>query len=378
MAKSDYYDLLGVQRSASPDDIKKAYRKLAMKYHPDQNPDDAAAEQKFKEVSEAYDVLSDGQKRAAYDQFGHAAFDQTGGPGPGGFEFSFGGGSFADVFDDLFGEFMGGQRRPRSAGARGTDLRYNLEISLEDAFKGRKAEVNVPSTVSCEGCRGTGARDSAEPTACGTCQGAGKVRAQQGFFTIERTCPACQGAGYVIEDPCPTCRGSGRTAKTRTLNVDIPRGVEDGTRIRLSGEGEAGARGAPPGDLYIFVSIQPHNLFQRDGLNLHCRVPIPMTTAALGGEVEVPTLDGRRSRVSIPAGTQTGTQFRLRGKGMPALRGRGVGDLYIQSTVETPRNLTSRQKDLLREFERGGSEKTNPESESFLSKVKDMWEDLTE
>ena len=378
MAKSDYYDLLGVQRSASPDDIKKAYRKLAMKYHPDQNPDDAAAEQKFKEVSEAYDILSDGQKRAAYDQFGHAAFDQTGGPGPGGFEFSFGGGSFADVFDDLFGEFMGGQRRPRGAGARGTDLRYNLEISLEDAFKGRKAEVNVPSTVSCESCRGTGARDAAEPTACGTCQGAGKVRAQQGFFTIERTCPACQGAGYVIEDPCPTCRGSGRTAKTRTLNVDIPRGVEDGTRIRLSGEGEAGARGAPPGDLYIFVSIQPHNLFQRDGLNLHCRVPIPMTTAALGGEVEVPTLDGRRSRVSIPAGTQTGTQFRLRGKGMPALRGRGVGDLYIQSTVETPRNLTSRQKDLLREFERGGSEKTNPESESFLSKVKDMWEDLTE
>ena len=378
MAKSDYYDLLGVQRSASPDDIKKAYRKLAMKYHPDQNPDDAAAEQKFKEVSEAYDVLSDGQKRAAYDQFGHAAFDQTGGPGPGGFEFSFGGGSFADVFDDLFGEFMGGQRRPRGAGARGTDLRYNLEISLEDAFKGRKAEVNVPSTVSCEGCRGTGARDAAEPTACGTCQGAGKVRAQQGFFTIERTCPRCQGAGYVIEDPCPTCRGSGRTAKTRTLNVDIPRGVEDGTRIRLSGEGEAGARGAAPGDLYIFVSIQPHNLFQRDGLNLHCRVPIPMTTAALGGEVEVPTLDSRRSRVSIPAGTQTGTQFRLRGKGMPALRGRGVGDLYIQSTVETPRNLTSRQKDLLREFERGGSEKTNPESESFLSKVKDMWEDLTE
>ena len=378
MAKPDYYDLLGAQRGATPDDLKKAYRKLAMKYHPDQNPGDAEAERKFKEINEAYDVLSDERKRAAYDQFGHAAFDQTGGGRPGGFEFSFGGGSFADVFDDLFGEFMGGQQRSRGAGTRGADLRYNLEISLDDAFRGRKAEVNVPSTVSCDDCRGTGSRDAAEPTSCGTCQGVGKVRAQQGFFTIERTCPACQGAGYVIENPCSACRGSGRTARTRTLNIDIPRGVEDGTRIRLSGEGEAGVRGAMPGDLYVFVSVRPHGLFQRDDMNLHCRVPIPMTTATLGGDVEVPTLDGKRSRVSIPAGTQTGTQFRLRGKGMPALRGRGVGDLYIQATVETPRNLTSRQKELLRQFEKGGSEKTSPDSESFLSKVKDMWEDLTE
>lgn len=378
MAKPDYYDLLGAQRGATPDDLKKAYRKLAMKYHPDQNPGDADAERKFKEINEAYDVLSDERKRAAYDQFGHAAFDQAGGGRPGGFEFSFGGGSFADVFDDLFGEFMGGQQRSRGGGTRGADLRYNLEISLDDAFRGRKAEVNVPSTASCGDCRGTGARDGAQPTSCGACQGVGKVRAQQGFFTIERTCPACQGAGYVIEDPCPACRGSGRTARTRTLNIDIPRGVEDGTRIRLSGEGEAGVRGATPGDLYVFVSVRPHGLFQRDDMNLHCRVPIPMTTATLGGDVEVPTLDGKRSRVSIPAGTQTGTQFRLRGKGMPALRGRGVGDLYIQAAVETPRNLTSRQKELLRQFEKGGSEKTSPDSESFLSKVKDMWEDLTE
>ena len=378
MAKSDYYELLGVQRGAATDEIKKAYRQLAMKYHPDQNPDDAEAEQKFKEISEAYDVLSDDQKRGAYDQFGHAAFEQSGGPGAGGFEFSFGGGSFADVFDDLFGEVMGGQRRSRNTSSRGADLRFNLEISLDDAFNGRKADIDVPSTVSCDDCRGTGARNAADPKPCGTCQGAGKVRAQQGFFTIERTCPGCQGAGYVIDDPCQTCHGSGRTAKSRTLNVDIPHGVEDGTRIRLSGEGEAGLRGAPAGDLYIFISIQPHSLFQRDGLNLYCRVPIPMTTAALGGEIEVPTLDGKRSRVSIPASTQTGTQFRLKSKGMPALRGRSVGDLYIQATIETPRNLTPRQKELLQEFEKGGSDKTNPESESFLSKVKEMWEDLTD
>ena len=378
MAKSDYYELLGVQRGAATDEIKKAYRKQAMKYHPDQNPDSAEAEKKFKEISEAYDVLSDEQKRVAYDQFGHAAFEQSGGPGAGGFEFSFGGGSFADVFDDLFGEVMGGQRRSRNTSSRGADLRYNLEISLDDAFNGRKVDIDVPSTVSCDDCRGTGARDAADPKPCGTCQGAGKVRAQQGFFTIERTCHGCQGAGYVIVDPCHTCHGSGRTAKSRTLNVDIPHGVEDGTRIRLSSEGEAGLRGAPAGDLYIFISIQAHGLFQRDGLNLYCRVPIPMTTAALGGEVEVPTLDGKRSRVSIPASTQTGMQFRLKGKGMPALRGRSVGDLYIQATIETPRNLTSRQKELLQEFEKGGSDKTNPESESFLSKVKEMWEDLTD
>ena len=361
MAKADYYALLGVSRDADAETLKKAYRQRAMAYHPDRNPDDKEAERKFKEISEAYGVLSDAEKRAAYDRFGHAAFEGRGagaGAGPGDFDFR---SSFADVFDDLFGEFMGGQQRSRSAGARGADLRYNLDISLEEAFRGRKAELNAPSTVSCDDCRGTGVRDAAEPTSCSACQGVGKVRAQQGFFTIERTCPACQGAGYVIEDPCPTCRGGGRTARTRTLNVDIPRGVEDGTRIRLSGEGEAGVRGAAPGDLYVFISVRPHDLFQRDGMNLHCRAPIPMTTATLGGDIEVPTLDGKRSRVSIPAGTQTGTQFRLRSKGMPALRGRGVGDLYIQAIIETPRNLTSRQKELLRQFEKGGSEKPSPD-----------------
>lgn len=378
MAKSDYYELLSVQRGASTDEIKKAYRKLAMKFHPDQNPDNTEAEQRFKEVSEAYDVLSDEQKRAAYDQFGHAAFDQSSGPSAGGFEFSFGGGSFSDVFDDLFGDFVGSQRRSSGARSRGADLRYNLEISLDDAFRGSKVEIEVPSSVSCEACSGTGSRNATDPKSCSTCQGVGKVRAQQGFFTIERTCPACQGAGYVIDDPCPSCRGSGHATKSRALNVDIPQGVEDGTRIRLSGEGEAGPRGSPAGDLYIFISVQQHGLFQRDGLNLYCRVPIPMTTATLGGEVEVPTLDGKRSRVSIPASTQTGTQFRLRSKGMPALRGRGVGDLYIHATVETPRNLTSRQRELLQEFEAGGSKKTNPESESFLSKVKEMWEGLAD
>lgn len=378
MAKTDYYEQLGVQRGASEDEIKRAYRKLAMQYHPDRNPNDNEAEQRFKEVGEAYHVLSDGQKRSAYDQFGHAAFDQAGGAGSSGFEFSFGGGSFSDVFDDLFGEFMGGQRQSAKSGSRGSDLRYNLEITLEDSFNGRKAEINVPSTVSCDSCNGTGARGGTEPKACGTCRGAGKVRAQQGFFTVERTCPTCQGAGLVIEDPCPACRGTGRIAKSRKLNVDIPKGVEDGTRIRLTSEGEAGLRGAPAGDLYIFISINAHELFQRDGLNLFCRVPIPMTIAALGGEIEVPTIGGKRSRVSIPTGTQTGTQFRLKGKGMPALRNRNIGDLYIQTTVETPRNLTSSQKDLLRNFEKSGSEKTNPDSSSFLSKIREMWEDLTD
>ena len=309
MAKSDYYELLGVQRGAATDEIKKAYRQKAMKYHPDQNPDNTEAEQKFKEISEAYDVLSDEQKRVAYDQFGHAAFEHSAGHGAGGFEFSFGGGSFADVFDDLFGEVMGGQRRSRNTSSRGADLRYNLEISLDDAFSGRKIDIDVPSTVSCDDCRGTGARNAADPKPCGTCQGAGKVRAQQGFFTIERTCPGCQGAGYVIDDPCQTCHGSGRTAKSRTLNVDIPHGVEDGTRIRLSSEGEAGLRGAPAGDLYIFISIQSHSLFQRDGLNLYCRVPIPMTTAALGGEVEVPTLDGKRSGYPFRPAHRPGPSF---------------------------------------------------------------------
>ena len=379
MAKPDYYELLGTSRSASEEDLKKAYRKLAMKYHPDRNPDNKDAEQKFKEISEAYHVLSDKEKRAAYDQFGHAAFEggAGGGPGPGDFDFR---SSFADVFDDLFGEFMGGTGRRgggRRGPTRGADLRYNMEVTLEEAFNGRQAKIRVPGTVTCEPCNGSGAKAGTRPSNCGTCGGVGKVRAQQGFFTIERTCPTCQGAGQVIADPCPSCRGAGRVQKEKSLSVNIPPGVEDGTRIRLAGEGEAGARGAPPGDLYIFLSVKPHKIFQRDAMHIHCRVPIPMTTAALGGTIEVPTVGGSRARVTVPTGTQSGHQFRLRGKGMPALRGSGQGDMYIEVMVETPVNLNKRQKDLLKQFDQvGGSRSTSPQSEGFFAKVKDIWEDL--
>lgn len=373
MAKRDYYEILGVTRDADADSIKKAYRKLAMKYHPDQNPDDKAAEQKFKELSEAYHVLSDQEKRGTYDQFGHAAFE-GGGPSAGEGDFR---SSFADVFDDLFGEFVGGGRRGRQGPTRGADLRYNMEISLEDAYNGKQAKIRVPGTVACETCSGSGAEPGTKPQTCNACGGAGKVRAQQGFFTIERTCPTCQGAGQVIAKPCKACHGAGRTQKEKTLSVNIPAGVEDGTRIRLAGEGEAGARGAPPGDLYIFLGIKPHRIFQRDGMHVHCRVPIPMTTAALGGSIEVPTLAGTRARVSVPAGAQSGHQFRLRGKGMPALRGSGHGDMYIQVGVETPVNLNKKQKELLKQFDQaGGARSTSPESEGFFTKVKEIWEDL--
>jgi len=381
MAKADYYELLGVARGASADEIKKAFRKLAMKWHPDKNPGDAAAEQKFKEINEAYSVLSDDDKRAAYDRYGHAAFE-GGGPGGGGagargFDF---GSSFADVFDDLFGDFMGGrgQRGGGNGATRGSDLRYNMEITLEEAFKGKKTQIRVPSTIACEACEGSGAAPGSKPTTCPSCQGAGKVRAQQGFFTVERTCPTCQGAGRIIKDPCKVCSGHGRVSKEKTLSVNIPQGVEDGTRIRLAGEGEAGLRGGPTGDLYIFLTVVPHALFRRDGANLFCRVPIPMVTAALGGNIEVPTIDGTRARVAIPAGTQTGRQFRLKGKGMPALRGGALGDLYINAVVETPMNLTAKQKDLLKEFEKAGGKGTSPESEGFFAKVKELWNDLTE
>lgn len=379
MAKPDYYETLGVDRNADEAALKSAYRKLAMKYHPDRNPDDATAEANFKEANEAYDVLKDPDKRAAYDQYGHAAFE-NGGPSQGGFGFGGGGGGggFADIFDEMFGDFGGGGRS-RGGAAHGADLRYNMQISLEDAFKGRETQIRVPTAVSCDDCNGSGAAKGSHPSTCGGCQGRGKVRAQQGFFTIERTCPTCNGAGQVIEDPCGGCGGAGRVRKEKTLKVSIPAGVEDGTRIRLTGEGEMGLRGAPPGDLYIFLSVRPHKLFERDGENLFCRVPISMADAALGGEIEVPTVDGGRAKVKVPEGTQTAQRFRLRGKGMPVLRTENRGDMYIELAVETPMNLTKRQKELLREFrDEGKGRNTSPETDGFFSKVKEFWDDLTE
>jgi molecular chaperone DnaJ len=377
MAKQDYYDLLGVPKSATPDDLKKAYRKLAMQYHPDRNPGDKKAEQKFKDISEAYDVLKDDQKRAAYDRFGHAAFEHAGGrPGAGAGDFGFAAG-FADIFDEMFGDFTG--RRGGGTSNRGTDLRYNLEISLEDAFKGQQTTIRVATLVPCEPCGGTGAAPGSRPVNCPTCHGAGRVRAQQGFFTLERTCPSCHGAGRVIDNPCRTCGGQGRVRKEKNLSVSIPPGVEDGTRIRLAGEGEAGVRGGAAGDLYIFLTVKPHRLFQRDGSHIHCRVPISMATASLGGAIEVPTVDGGRAKVTIPAGTQSGHQFRLRNKGMSVLRSPARGDMYVEVAVETPVNLTKRQQELLREFEKAGEgAKTQPESEGFFAKVKEFFEDLRE
>jgi molecular chaperone DnaJ len=377
MAKQDYYEALEVGRNAGAEELKKAYREQAKKYHPDRNPGDSTAEQRFKEISEAYEVLKDEERRAAYDRFGHAAFEAgPGARGPGGFDFNFASG-FADIFDEMFGEFTGGRRG--RAPSRGSDLRYNMEVSLDEAFAGKTAEIRIPTSVLCQGCEGSGAEHGSSPVTCSSCQGRGRVRAQQGFFTIERTCPNCHGAGRVIEKPCPSCQGAGRVQKTKTLQVNIPEGVEDGTRIRLAGEGEAGLRGASPGDLYIFLTITPHRLFQRDGANIYCQVPIPMTTAALGGSIEVPSIDGGRARVNIPAGAQTGHQFRLKGKGMSVLRSHARGDMYIQVGVETPVNLTKRQRELLREFESAGTgKKTSPESEGFFARVKEFWEDLTE
>jgi len=378
MAKRDFYEVLGVNKNASGDELKKSYRKLAMQYHPDRNQGDEKAEQKFKELNEAYEVLKDEQKRAAYDQYGHAAFENSGGPraGAGGFDF---GGGFADIFDEMFGDIMGRRGGVGRAQTRGQDLRYNMEVSLEDAFHGKKATITVPSSVVCGSCDGTGGKDGAQPETCGTCGGAGKVRSQQGFFTVERTCPGCGGAGRVIKDPCTTCRGTGRERKDKTLEVTIPPGVEDGTRIRLAGEGEAGLNGAPAGDLYIFLGLKPHRLFQRDGANVYMRVPIAMTTAALGGEVEVPTIEGRKVRVTIPQGCQNGHQFRLRGKGMNVLRSTARGDMFLEAAIEVPVNLTTNQKELLREFEKDSDQKTySPETQGFFDKIKDFFEDLTD
>ncbi len=380
MAKEDYYSLLGVDRGTAPDAIKKAYRTLAKKYHPDKNSGNAAAEKKFKVVNEAYEVLKDEQRRAAYDRFGHAAFEQ-GGPGAAnaGFTGGFASG-FADIFDEMFGDFVGGGTRTRrGGGTRGDDLRYNMEISLEEAYHGKKAKIRVPTSVRCDDCAGSGAAGGAAPVTCPSCHGGGRVRAQSGFFTVERTCPTCHGNGQVIQKPCASCGGLGRVHKEKSLAVTIPAGVEDGTRIRLAGEGEAGMRGAPAGDLYIFLTVAAHRFFQRDGVNIYCRAPIPMTKAALGGSIEVPTVDGRRARVTIPAGTQTGHQFRLKGKGMTVLRGKAHGDMFVQTMVETPVNLTGGQKDLLARFaEAGESEKHSPESHGFLTKVRELWEDLKE
>ena len=375
MAKRDYYEVLGVARGASDAELKSAFRKLAMKYHPDRNPGDKDAEIHFKELNEAYQCLSDAQKRAAYDRFGHAAFSQGMGGGPGF------GADFTDFMSDIFENFFGEQRgRARGGGGgreRGADLRYNLEITLEEAYEGKTATIKIPTSVACETCAGTGAKAGSKPKTCATCGGYGRVRATQGFFSIERTCPTCHGRGETIDDPCPQCVGAGRVTRERTLSVNIPAGVEDGTRIRLAGEGEAGLRGGPTGDLYIFLGIKPHPFFQRDGADLFCRVPISLVTAALGGEFTVPALDGADAKVRIPEGTQTGKQIRLRGKGMPVLRSRDIGDLYIQVVVETPQKLTKRQRELLMEFERESSGETHPESAGFFSRVREFFDGLS-
>ena len=385
MSKRDYYDILGVAKGASADEIKKGFRKKAKELHPDSNSDNPDAEAQFKEANEAYDVLKNAEKKAAYDRFGHAAFENgmgsgggrgPGGPGGGNGDFS---SAFSDVFDDLFGDFMGGRGQQgggRQRASRGADLRYNLRVSLEEAFSGLHKTIKVPTSVSCTSCDGSGAEGGVEPTTCPTCSGMGKVRAQQGFFTVERSCPTCSGLGQIIKNPCKTCHGHGRIEKDRSLSVNIPAGVETGTRIRLAGEGEAGLRGGPPGDLYIFVDVTAHDLFERDGNNLYCRVPVSMAKAALGGAIEVPTIDGGRGRVQIPEGSQSGRQMRLRSKGMPALRGGGVGDMFIELAVETPVSLTARQKEILREFEDLSEDTTNPESRSFFSSVKGFWDGM--
>ena len=367
--------MLGVGSTADDAMLKSAYRKLAMQYHPDRNPGNKEAESKFKDINQAYEILKDPQKRAAYDRYGHAAFQNGGNGGGAGDGF---GSSMADIFEDLFGNMMGGGRQRSSGGReRGSDLRYNLEITLEEAFHGKAASIKVPTAVTCEACTGSGAKPGSKPKTCSTCAGQGRVRAQQGFFAIERTCHVCQGRGQTIDDPCATCKGQGRVTRERQLSVNIPAGVEDGTRIRLAGEGEGGARGGPAGDLYIFLAVKPHTFFQRDGADLYCRVPISMVQASLGGEFSLRGLDGTEVRVKIPEGTQSGRQFRLKAKGMPVLRSRNVGDLHVQVDVETPQNLTRKQRELLMEFEKESSTKTHPESAGFFSKMKDIFEKMS-
>ena len=373
MSKRDYYDVLGVPKGSQADAIKKAYRTKAKELHPDRNSDNPNAESQFKEVNEAYEVLKDADKKAAYDRYGHAAFEGAGGQGfGGGGDFS---SAFSDVFDDLFGDFMGGGRGGRKQQSRGSDLRYNLSISLEEAFAGLQKTINIPSAVTCGSCNGTGAAGGSSPTTCPTCSGLGKVRATQGFFTVERGCPTCSGVGQIIKNPCSSCGGQGTQKKDKALSVNVPPGVETGTRIRLAGEGETAPRGGVSGDLYIFIEVSKHKIFERDGLNLFCRVPVSMAKASLGGEVEVPTIDGGRSRVRIPAGSQSGRQMRLKGKGMPAIKTIQKGDMFIEMAVETPVNLTAKQKELLQEFDEL-SEDNNPETNSFFSSVKTFWESM--
>ncbi len=372
MAKQDYYEVLGVARDADDDKLKSAFRKLAMKWHPDKNPGDNDCEHRFKEINEAYDVLKDADKRAAYDRFGHAAFEHgAGGAHAHGFGADFAT-TFSDIFDDLFG--MSGRHGRATGRERGADLRYNLEIAIDEAFNGKTAQVRLPTNVTCEVCSGSGAKPGTQPISCRTCSGSGRIRHSQGFFTLERTCPACQGRGSVIETPCQNCGGAGRITKERTLEVNIPAGVEDGTRIRLASEGEAGVRGGAPGDLYIFLSIKPHPIFQREGADLYCRVPISMVTATLGGEFEVPTIDGGRTRVKVPEGTQTGKRFRLPTKGMPVLRSKTRGDMYVQVSVETPQKLTKHQRELLREFDKESSKETQPETAGFFAKIRELFD----
>ena len=377
MSKRDYYEILGCSKTASESELKKAFRSKAKELHPDRNSGNSAATEKFKKVNEAYDILKDPEKRAAYDRYGHAAFDGSMGGG-----FSSGGSSngdfasaFSDVFEDLFGDFMGGGNSRSNSSQRanrGADLRYNMQISLKHAFSGKKTNIDVPTSVSCDTCQGTGAQSGAAPTSCPTCSGIGKVRAQQGFFTVERTCPTCAGKGQIIKNPCRLCSGQGRVDKSKKLSVNIPPGVETGTRIRLAGEGEAGIRGGQPGDLYIFIEVEKHSIFEREGNDLFCRIPITMTTAALGGDLEAPTLDGGKTRVKIPQCSQNNKQLRLKGKGMPSIRGSSKGDLYIEILVETPVNLNAEQIQLLKQFENSCRD-NNPANKDFFSKVKNFW-----
>ncbi|NRA73992.1 MAG: molecular chaperone DnaJ [Rickettsiales bacterium] len=382
-SKRDYYEILGVNKNASKDELKKAYRKLALKYHPDKNPDDKSAEQKFKDISEAYGILNDDQKRAAYDQLGHNAFQGGAGAGGGGpfggkqgFEgFEFGGGAFSDIFSEFFGDLGHGRKRKTSRKViRGADLRYNMTISLEEAFSGKASDINFTASVKCDTCNGSGSETS-DLISCNTCKGAGYIRAQQGFFSMERTCHTCKGEGQIIKDPCKACLGSGSVRKERTLSVNIPQGVEDGTRLRLTGEGEPGYRGGQNGDLYVFISISHHSIFTREGDSLHCEVPIKMVTAALGGEIEVPSIDGKKLKLTIPAGTQSNDKFRIKEKGMRRLRSTARGNLYVHIQVETPVNLTKKQIELLQEFDKDAANNhSSPKCESFFKKVKNLFD----